>query len=176
MIKLRSFLGFEAVAFIMLAVVTAFALSACAGGSSDLLAGVPPVEAKPIRDNVIVPGHRVGPVSLGMDMSALYAEMGSPVNTVTGDLANIYKYPGLEIWVAHRENKVTSIIITGAGYSTAQGVRVGAPELEVRAKYGRPAKFHSDGATSSSCYVQGLGFWFSNGSTVSIDVLAPGCS
>ena len=44
---------FEAVACIALALVTALTLSACAGGSSDLLAGVPPVPPTPIRDNLI---------------------------------------------------------------------------------------------------------------------------
>ena len=165
---------FEAVACIALALVTALTLSACAGGSSDLLAGVPPVPPTPIRDNQIVPGHRVGPVALGMELGALYAAMGSPQETVVGDLASIYKYPGMDIWVAHSENKVTSITVTRADYSTDQGVRVGASELEVRAKYGRPAKFNNDNQ-ASSCYRQGIGFYFHNGTISAIALVAPGC-
>lgn len=173
MIRLGS-TGFEAVARIALAVATALTLSACAGGSSEYLAGVPPVPSTPIRDNLIVPGHRAGPVSLGMELGALYSAMGSPQETVVGDLASIYKYPGLDIWVNHSANKVTSITVTRTDYSTDQGVRVGASELEVRAKYGRPLKFNNDNQ-ASSCYREGIGFYFRNGAISAIVLVGPGC-
>jgi hypothetical protein len=109
-----------------------------------------------------------------MELDALYAVMGSPQETVVGDLASIYKYPGMDIWVAHRENKVTSITVTRADYSTDQGVRVGASELEVRVKYGRPAKFNNENQ-ARSCYRQGIGFYFNNGRISEIALVAPGC-
>lgn len=117
----------------------------------------PPAEAT--FDSAIVPGQRIGPVALGMSGPQLLQAAGSPrTSNHSMDVTSAQFLNGVEVSVRDRDNRVTSASTADGRYATADGLRVGASELEVRSFQGKPAD--ELGASGSSHYLCYPGVWF----------------
>jgi hypothetical protein len=167
------------------ATLSAFFLSACetTDGGYTLL-GVPPPPATPIRDRLIVPGYRVGPVALGITLSDLYRELGEPDREarnlkihVTG---YIWKSAGLNVGVSDHMQRVVVVAITNDAargqYALRNGVSTGSSGLEVRTALGPPAheRVHDNGV-EVDCYSQGLEVELHDGVVFGFTVTEPIC-
>lgn len=106
-----------------------------------LFAGLQPAAAQTHNDNLIVPGVRIGPVSLGMSEANLYKTLGDPTSTQINNAAQVinYNYPGLGVSVDRVAHKVTQVTSLDQKYSTAEGIKVGSSGLAVSAKIGIPS-------------------------------------
>lgn len=151
----------------------------------------PPPTEPPVFDHLIVPGKRVGPVSLGMKRDQVLASLGLPVDTYVypgGSVGLLYErhtnadgsyHDGLEIQVSGRSSQVEYIQIASfnSGYATAEGLAVGMQERKVRELMGPPEKVVLKTAHTfdTFCY-QGLRVYFSEGEVVRIAVNPWGCS
>ena len=87
-----------------------------------------------VKDNTIVPGKRIGPVSVGMSVSQLYDVMGEPTQTQKGRGTERYVFEGLEVVVDDADESVSTITTGSADYATADGLKVGLTILAVKAK------------------------------------------
>lgn len=91
-----------------------------------------------LDDDLIVSGHRVGEVQIGMPLATLLAVKGTPLRTapIPNSNATTYTFPdGLTVG-AHDE--VYWIIVEDARFHTADGVRPGAEQIHARASLGKP--------------------------------------
>src|SRR5947207_13500595 len=93
-----------------------------------------PIEA-PRADNLIVPGHRIGPAALGMPAKDVLEALGAPRETtkLPGRMVNVFS-DGITVVVSDGDLRVISIGTTDAWYTTQEGIRPGSTELEVRAQ------------------------------------------
>jgi uncharacterized protein YceK len=133
-------MGIHAVVRTIALVMTVF-LVGCAG-----MFGESATEAKPaakktsagtksvVRDNTIVAGKRIGPVSVGMPVSQLYDVMGEPTQTQKGHGTERYVFEGLEVIVDDADESVSTITTGSPDYATADGLKVGLTILAVKAK------------------------------------------
>src|SRR5262245_52068408 len=91
------------------------------------------------NDRLIVPGTRIGPVSLGMSDEALF-KVGTPDRTREAGNWIVYNYGSMRVFVDQRTRKVVSV---GTGrdsaYRTAGGVKVGSTMRDVQAALGPPS-------------------------------------
>ena len=87
-----------------------------------------------LKDNLIVPGKRIGPVSVGMSVSQLYDVMGEPTHAEKGRGTERYVFEDLEVVVDDGDQSVNSIAIASSEYATADHIKVGLTDLGVRAK------------------------------------------
>lgn len=133
-------------------------LGACAGGGArqDPLPA-PPLQ--PVFDSLIVPGQRVGPVSLGMSGAQLLQAVGSPTRSNhIGDVTAVSFSNGISANVRDSDNRVTTASTSDERYSTPGGVHSGISEFEVRTRLGSPAGVLDDATTDRYlCYP---GMWF----------------
>lgn len=91
-----------------------------------------------LDDDLIVPGHRVGEVQIGMPLATLLAVKGTPLSTtpIPDSNATTYTFPeGLTVG-AHDE--VYWIIAEDARFHTETGVRPGTEQIHARASLGKP--------------------------------------
>ena len=96
-------------------------------GCSGMMGGESGTEAKPaakktsasaksvVRDNTIVPGKRIGPVSVGMPVSQLYDVMGEPTQTQKGRGIERYVFEGLEVVVDDTDESVSTVTTAVGG-------------------------------------------------------------
>ena len=115
-------------------------------GISGMMGGESGTEAKPaakktpagaksvVRDNTIVPGKRIGPVSVGMPVSQLYDVMGEPTQTQQGRGNERYVFEGLEVVVDDADELGSTVTTGSADYATADGLKVGLTVLAVKAR------------------------------------------
>jgi hypothetical protein len=129
------------------------------------------------RDNIIVPGDRVGPVFLGMTDVDLYKRMGDPTNTFQSkDGSTSYQYGGLMVYV-FPDHKVRFVYIN-EGYYTKEGVAVGTSNLALLAKLGKPSwnvLFNPTIDQFKNCYDDGLIVTTRNGNVDGFAIVHPGC-
>jgi hypothetical protein len=147
--------------------------------------------AAPIFDQLIVPGKRIGPISVGMSTSDVLKALGEPTRaSITsckgpGDPEGVYsqhcatKYGwanGLQAeiplisrrhWIKERVYEVTT---KDPRYATSGGVKVGSSELSVRAIYGPPTLIGAHFERITWCYLPGMILSFVGGKVVEIDV------
>lgn len=117
----------------LIAVFCFFFLSICA------CASLPTPPEQPIHDTLIVPGKRIGPVSLGMTASQLFQTMGSPISSFQyDDGRSDNTFSGEIIATVHNNNKVCKVRTYSSRYATEKGLKVGSSALEVRAVMGSP--------------------------------------
>jgi hypothetical protein len=92
-------------------------------------------------DKLIVPGRRIGPISIGMTASDLLRILGEPDQTDHSSTATGYKYTsrGLRVQLHDRDQRVSSIAALDASWMTAQGLRVGDSELKMKSRLGAPS-------------------------------------
>jgi len=105
-----------------------------------LFAGIQPTTAQAPNDKQIVPGIRVGPVSVGMSDADLYKVLGDPTDTDTLHYrpSIAYRYTSFFVIVNRDSHKVTQIATSDPSYSTAEGIKAGSSGLGVSVKYGVP--------------------------------------
>ena len=152
---------------------------ACTSHSSpehwETLANVPPVPTTPIRDYQIIPGHRIGPIALGMTPTQLYEAMRDPKQTVKLVNATIYEFPELNVWVLQSTEKVHLIGANSRRFATPEGLHDGDSELAARAAYPN-AQWKTDAEGHSRyCDARGMQISTYNGVVSGILVQAPGC-
>src|SRR4030095_10610062 len=87
-----------------------------------------------MKDNLIVPGKRIGPVSVGMSVSQLYDVMGEPTQSEKLRGTERYVFEDLEVVVDDADQSVNSVAIASSDYATADHIKVGLADLGVRAK------------------------------------------
>ena len=107
-----------------------------------LFVGLQSTTAAAKNDNLIVPGVRIGPVSLGMSDADAYKLLGDPIRTMTEGVdmgrAIQYDFPKLSIVVSRSTHRITQVTTLDTGYATADGIRVGSSGLAVSTKLGIP--------------------------------------
>ncbi len=92
------------------------------------------------RDNLIVPGVRMGPVKLGITVRELYATVGKEYNSAdypSGNRRLLYSELELYVWV-NQDDHVFKIEPYDARYATRDGIRLGSPKANLIGRYGQP--------------------------------------
>lgn len=132
-----------------------------------------PATEIPIRDKIVIPGERAGPILLGMSLRKLVDVVGEPVSSSashipSGRSALLYRYAdpdaspdgALLVMVREYDQTVYSIQIDGIeSFQTREGVRYGSSEALVRASFGKPQSIQESRAGEISrvyCYLSGL--------------------
>jgi hypothetical protein len=86
-----------------------------------------------VKDNLIVAGKRIGPVSVGMPVSQLYDVMGEPVQAVKGRGSERYVFEDLQVVVDEADGAVVTVLTESPDYASADGLKVGLTDLAVKA-------------------------------------------
>lgn len=96
-----------------------------------------------VDDNLIVPGTRIGPATLGLSMGAVGQKLGKakmrPHNSGV-----MYLYENLGLVIYAENDKVTSVTARSPLFSTRQGVRVGSDVDSVLASLGQSYELVGD--------------------------------
>jgi hypothetical protein len=87
-----------------------------------------------VKDDLIVPGKRIGPVAVGMSVSQLYDVMGAPTQSEKGRGTERCVFEDLEVVMDDADQSVISVATQSADYATADDIKVGLADLGVRAK------------------------------------------
>jgi hypothetical protein len=135
----------------------------------------PAPESTPIFDKAIIPGQRVGPISLCITEAQLYSVMGSPSYHSTRERSGdrLYNYGStptgerstLIAWAGKRTGRIYQVTVKTSDYATPEGIAIGASALEVRAKLGHPRRVTPDGNDTVYDYdgltleIDGSGIW-----------------
>ncbi len=130
------------------------------------------------NDHVIVPGQRIGPMSLNMSTADLYHAMGEPKNSVTANNGTwaSYEWDGVMVWTDLPAGKVTAVLASAPQYSMKDGITIGSSELALRVN--RPSPVWTKAttpATKEYCYDDGLNIGTTDGKVSFIKVWSPGC-
>ncbi len=132
--------------------------------------------ANPIGDGLIVPGQRIGPIYVGMDVRLLYQTMGEPRESMPSADGVTYDFGGgLAAIVMNTTQRVYRITANSTNYATKEGIRVGLSDLAVRALDGNPYRATPDQELNFMCYLQGIRLVLRGGRILWIDVWSPGC-
>jgi len=136
-------------------VLLTFLFSGCATRSSYSPA------AAPIFDKLIVPGKRIGPIALGMPQADVLNILGKPPKSIIHtDGHSSYFYADLLVFISNN-SRVYRVNTTAPEYSTADGIRVGMTEPEVRAKRGKPKRVFNLGDNAVTYWYESkLEIWF----------------
>jgi len=145
--------------------------------SFDDFRGVPPPPPEPIRDFLIIPGQRIGPISVGMTGSSLYKVLGEPNRASTYAANNGRQMQ--EVWfgtlyarlLLQNPARVTSANTIDPRYATANGVHVGISQFGLSALVGPPSMTRGD----EWCYSSGMFIEIQSGKVTRISVNTPGC-
>ena len=145
-----------------------------------------------IRDRFIIPGERVGPITLHMPLRELITAMGEPVSSTASRLpgtggrpALLYRYAdpeasaegGILVLVRENDETVYSVRIDRMeSYQTREGVRFGSSEALVRASYGKPQSVLRPQADAPGmyCYLNGLAVQMDGTGSVQSITIFPG--
>ena len=162
------------IAATLLLMLTACATPKKAEPDAQIFAAPPSAAAEiPIRDKIVIPGERVGPILLGMSLHKLIEVVGEPVSSSashipSGRNALLYRYAdpdaspegALLIMVREADQTVYSIQIDKIeGFQTREGVRYGSSEALVRASFGKPQSIQESRpgeVARAYCYLSGL--------------------
>ena len=162
----------------LLAATCLLTLTACATtkkAEPEAPMAAPPSSAAeiPVRDKIVVPGERAGPILLGMSLRKLVEVVGQPVSSAASHIPSgrsslLYRYAdpdaspdgALLVMVREYDQTVYSIQIDRIeGFQTREGVRYGSSEALVRASFGKPQSIQESGAGEIPrvyCYLSGL--------------------
>jgi len=161
----------------LIALVLALSLAGCGGmfPESDKAEAKPEQKKAPapvIQDTLIVPGKRIGPVSVGMMVPQLYDVMGEPAQAVKVQGTERYKFEGLEVVVDDVDESVKMVSTASPAYATAEGLKVGVSELAVRARLAKlPGQLVIKVEGDTTTYINtGLVILVSTGQVKSISV------
>jgi hypothetical protein len=165
-----------------IAILVAVLIAGCAGRGSRVAAepalkhaSVEQFDASEL-EGVIVPGRRVGRLTLGMSEAQVRELLGRPLQTQDSDAHRIHEYPELSVVLERRTSRVEMLVVPGLRYKTEKSIAVGSSESQVRAAYGEPAKQTGGGSTFvTACYGHGLVFNYHERVVDTIVVRTPGC-
>jgi hypothetical protein len=89
------------------------------------------------HDTLVVPGQRLGPLTLATPLTQMNAIMGGPPDTVA-DIANgkTYTWKTYGVMVAFDSAGATAMLSWNPAFATTQGIRVGASVETVERTYG----------------------------------------
>ena len=167
-----------------IAVLVTVSLAGCAGmggaGRGEAETESTPVAKKKtsagmkgvVKDYLIVPGKRIGAVSVGMPVSQLYDVMGEPTQSLKGRGTARYVFEELEVIVDDADGSVATVSTESADFATAEGLRVGLTDLAVKAKLAKlPGQLliKEEGETSSY-FTPGMIVVVSGGQVKSISI------
>jgi hypothetical protein len=148
--------------------LTSLLLAACAAGGD---IGAQAFSFSTPNDHLIVPGQRIGPVTLGMSDKALF-KLSTPYTTTDSGTWMMYQYPDLRIYVAKSTHKVVAIELLGdTSYHTAGGVKIGLSLQDVETALGPP-----DSEQSNPFFGNKTIDVHYTGRTLAIDFSKPGAS
>lgn len=122
----------------------------------------PDPPATPIDDNAIVPYSRIGKLALGINEAILLKWMGVPDRTL-GETYYYFRNGEQELSIGFDRGKAWYVSTLSPRFATADGIRVGMSELEVRAAWGGPIK------TLDLYEIGRLDYCFRNGLQASFD-------
>ncbi|HEX2668214.1 MAG TPA: hypothetical protein VHP13_07545 [Gammaproteobacteria bacterium] len=152
-----------------------FAIVAIGGCASAPPLPPPPTQLPP-DDYLIVPGTRIGPVAIGMTSEQVLQVKGSPDK---GSTRSMYNYhDDYRVIVDDKTQQVLRVDTRSVWYSTAEGVKPGQSELDMRAKMGTPDSSSNVGTeelpTYLYCYDRGLAVYIFQGKIYNLSVFLPG--
>jgi hypothetical protein len=139
---------------------------------------VSPALSQAQNDHQIVPGQRVGPVTIGMSAADLYRAMGEPTKSRNYANGAGYSWGGLQANLG-ADGRVIEILVLDGSYLLVGGLAVGSSQLALSVKRPQPAWSKADlpPGASKYCYSDGLVVWTDpSGSIQTIDVVPPGCN
>ena len=100
------------------------------------------------KDNLIVPGQRIGPIYLGMTAKDLYRTMGTPTSSYSDTSLSLTSYDfgpgngrnGRPYTDARLTNGIVTVITTSERrFHTGNSLTIGSSDLALRATMGNPA-------------------------------------
>lgn len=94
-------------------------------------------------DTLIVPGTRMGPVTIGLTMTAVGQKLGK-AKMRPQQAGVVYLYEDLGLVIYAENEKVTSVTTRSPVFSTRQGVRVGSDVDSVLASLGQSYELVGD--------------------------------
>lgn len=111
----------------------------------------PATNALAQSDNLIVRNERVGAVSLGATPAEVFSVLGQPSESAflgpqegiiyyCGGSCASSNYRGLSMNTWGTRNEVFRMVVSNTDYATAEGVRVGMSEMDVRMRLGNPSQ------------------------------------
>jgi len=156
---------------ILIVLVVCLAIGSC--GSAPTPEPVLPA----IRDSQVVPGVRIGPLSVGMTASQLLEVMGAPNSENTTNYGHQYWWNDLSATVYARDGLVHWVSDNSQGrYRLNNGIRQNSTLLEVRAQLPQPDHVdHYRGSPpwESWCYDSGLELRVQEGRVIGVAVIRP---
>ncbi len=136
------------------------------------------IQAK--QDTQIVPGQRIGRITVGMAHGNLRQTLGEPSETYNiGSWWRNYSWnAGLSVSIKMSLDAVDSVQVSSPAtqYHTAEGLAVGSFESEIRSRLGVPdrsGRIKYEGG-NLYCYRSGLRLIARNGQVTNIEVFRPG--
>lgn len=103
--------------------------------------GIAPASAQTLlTDTVIVPGERIGPITLGMTEAQLIQAAGQPDQRLMQGRDNLYSWGLLTARIPAGGPGVDEIVVMDTRYLTAQRFHVGSTDAAVTANFGQPTK------------------------------------
>ena len=164
----------------VISVVVTLSLVGCAGllGSGESESVPKPTEKKTagtkpvLKDNLIIAGKRIGPVSVGMPVSQLYDVMGEPTQTTKGRGTERYVFESLQVVVDDADASVVMVSTESPDFATADGLKVGLTDLAVKAKLakGQGQLFIQEEGETTSYFAAGIVVVVSGGHVKSISI------
>lgn len=148
----------------------ALGVSSCGTTGSSVVLPTPP--AAPIYDSLIVPGQRIGPISLGLTGGQLLQIAGTPTRSTRfkdGSWNNFGN--GLAAFVDDATGQVFMVSTNDPRYRTSNGVGFNASDLEIRSSLGAPVRVGGS-AYRVHCY-NGIEFSFAHSEHVTDTVVVP---
>ncbi|MGQ0546136.1 MAG: hypothetical protein ACT4P3_12505 [Betaproteobacteria bacterium] len=135
------------------AILAAGLLAACATEPA------PPEAPKaPIRDNLIVPGIRVGAAALGMTETNLLQWVGKPTRIIDVPRGHpSYYYEDLGLQVQFSGGKARHLDVHKGPWRTADGIGPGTPIVTMRLAWGAPKSRVEDMGVGRYCFANGVG-------------------
>jgi hypothetical protein len=137
---------------------------------------------------LIVPGHSIGPIELGMSAEQLRSVFGAPevppgpIGPDTNpDVAvpenkaagHVYQYFRRKVTVLERGGKITNVITLEPGYRTANGIAVGSTVSDVQNAFGAGVRKEGQYGPDISFPDQGIRFMFQGQQVFAIEVRYP---
>jgi hypothetical protein len=108
-------------------------------GNGDVVLPAPP--GSPIFDTLIVPGQRIGPISIGMTAGELLRVAGAPTNSTRFKDGSANRFGnGIGAFVADDSGRVFSVNTADPRYRTVGGVGTNSSDLEIRSNFGAPVR------------------------------------
>jgi hypothetical protein len=92
------------------------------------------------RDTMIVPGERVGPITLGMTPTELASATGAAPQTLQQGKDTIYSWGDIAAQISEGASGVDVIMINDPRYETSSHIRVGLASPAAVAVLGEPMK------------------------------------